>query len=177
MSIATMKCSLKKNSRASSITASIRSRGRFTAAARVARPAAYLLPPQYAPLAGLLRLQGVVVERLAAPWQGRVEAFTVDSLQAAPFVFEGHRTVTLSGGWAPRDAEIPSGWFYISTDQRAGVLAACLLEPSSEDGFGTWNYYDRELRRGAEAPVFRLRAPASVPRIGWERPAESAGLE
>jgi len=150
---------------------------RFTAAARVARPAAYLLPPQYAPLAGLLRLQGVVVERLAAPWQGRVEAFTVDSLQAAPFVFEGHRNVTLSGRWAPRDAEIPSGWFYISSDQRAGVLAACLLEPASEDGFGTWNYYDRELRRGAEAPVLRLRAPASVPRIGWERPAESAGLE
>lgn len=141
---------------------------RFDAVARVARPAAYLMPPQYAPLATMLRLQGVLVERLTAPWQGPVEAFTVDSLQAAPSAFEGHRTVTLIGQWAARNAEIPPGWFYVSTNQRAGVLAACLLEPASEDGFATWNYYDRELRRGAEAPVLRLRAPASVPRIEWE---------
>ena len=141
---------------------------RFVAVAQVARPAAYLLPPQHAPLAALLRAQGIVVERLAEPWQGQVEGFTVDSVQAAPFVFEGHRTVTVTGQWAARSAELGPGWFYVSTDQKAGVLAAYLLEPASEDGFAAWNLYDRELRHGGEAPVLRLRAPLSVPRIGIE---------
>lgn len=141
---------------------------RFVAAARVARPAAYLLPPQHAPLAAMLRAQGVVVERLSQAWSGQVEAYRIDSLQAAAFVFEGHRTVTLTGQWNARAAEIPAGWFYIPTDQRAGVLASYILEPGSEDGFVTWNFYDREARRGAEAPVLRLRAPVRIPREVWE---------
>jgi hypothetical protein len=138
---------------------------RFTAVARVARPAAYLLPPQHASLVALLRAQGVVVERLSQPWRGPVEAFTVESLEVAPFVFEGHRTVAVTGRWAEREAELAPGWFYVPTDQRAGVLAACLLEPGSEDGLATWNYFDRDLRIGAETPVLRLRTALRVARI------------
>jgi hypothetical protein len=141
---------------------------RFVAMMQVARPSAYLLPPQHAPLAALLRAQGIVVERLSEPWQGQVEGFAVDSVQVAPFVFEGHRSVTVTGQWTARAGEVTPGWFYVSTDQRAGVLAAYLLEPASEDGFATWNFYDRELRHGAEAPVLRLRTPLRVPRVAVE---------
>ena len=141
---------------------------RFVAVTEVARPAAYLLAPEHAPLAALLRAQGIVVERLAAGWQGEVEAFTVDSVQVAPFVFEGHRNVTVAGQWAARAADLDPGWFYVPTDQPAGVLAAYLLEPASEDGFATWNLYDRDLRRRAEAPILRLRTPLRVPRVALE---------
>ncbi len=141
---------------------------RFVAVAQVARPVAYLLPPQHAPLAALLRAQGIVVERLSEPWQGQVEGFTVDSVQVAPFVFEGHRNVTVTGQWAARAGEVTPGWFYVSTDQRAGVLAAYLLEPACEDGFAAWNFYDRELRHGGEAPVLRVRSALHVPRVALE---------
>jgi hypothetical protein len=47
----------------------------------------------------------------------------------------------------------------VSTDQRLGVLAAYLLEPGSEDGFVAWNFLDRDLRRGGEAPILRVRRP------------------
>lgn len=136
---------------------------RFIAAARVARPAGYLLPPQHAPLVALLRTQGVLVHRLGAAWQGEAEAFMVDSLAVAPFVFEGHRTITAAGRWAPRPAATTSGWYYVSTDQRLGVFAAYLLEPGSEDGYATWNYLDRDLRRGEEAPILRLRSAPDIP--------------
>jgi hypothetical protein len=141
---------------------------RFVAVAQVARPAAYLLPPQHAPLAAMLRAQGIVVERLSEPWQGQVEGFTVDSVQVAPFVFEGHRTVSVTGQWAARAGEVTPGWFYVSTDQDAGVLAAYLLEPACEDGFAAWNFYDRELRHGGEAPVLRARTALHVPRVAVE---------
>jgi len=132
---------------------------RFVAAHREAIPAAYLLPPQHAHLVEGLRRHGVVVSRLEEPWAGSVEGFRIDTLTAAGGVFEGHRNVTLEGRWQPRELAAPAGWYVVSTDQRLGVLAAYLLEPGSEDGFVQWNFLDRDLRRGGEAPILRARRP------------------
>lgn len=137
---------------------------RFAPVEQVARPAAYLLPPSYGTLVPLLRNQGVLVERLTTGWSGEVEAFRADSVQTAPFNFEGHRPVTLKGRWNARPASLTAGWYYVSTDQRLGVLASVLLEPGSEDGYATWNFFDRELRPNSELPVLRVRAPLAVPR-------------
>lgn len=134
----------------------------FTAARKEALPAAYLIPPQYADLAQLLRRQGVVVERLPAAWQGQVEAFGLDSVTASTFPFEGHRQVTLQGHWTPRTGSAAAGWFVVPTGQQQGVFAAYLLEPASEDGFADWNFLDRELRRGTEYPLLRVRQPLAV---------------
>jgi hypothetical protein len=136
---------------------------RFVAAARVARPAGYLLPPQSADLVGMLRAQGVLVQRLDVAWNGEAEAFTVDSLVAAPFLFEGHRTTSVTGQWKPRPASAAAGWYYVSTEQRLGVFAAYLLEPASEDGYATWNFLDRNLRRGEAAPILRVASALKLP--------------
>jgi hypothetical protein len=85
----------------------------------------------------------------------------VDSLIVEP-LFEGHRTVRVEGAWHARDASVTPGWFLVSTDQRLGSFAAYLLEPASEDGLATWNYLDRDLRRGQDAPVLRARAPLAL---------------
>jgi hypothetical protein len=141
---------------------------RFEPALQVGRPAAYLLPPAQAGLVTLLRAQGIVVSRLTADWTGPGEGFLVDSIQVAPFLFEGHRTVSVAGQWTSRSLSATAGWYYITTDQRSGVLAACLLEPASEDGFATWNLLDRDLRVGEQAPVFRVSRPIAVPLIQLE---------
>jgi len=136
---------------------------RFMGTRQEAMPAAYLLPPQHAPLAEHLRAQGVEVRRLTGSWQGSVEGFRVDSLIVEP-LFEGHRTIRVEGGWHARDAALLPGWLLVSTDQRLGVFAAYLLEPASEDGLATWNFLDRDLRRGQDAPILRVRSlpPVSV---------------
>lgn len=137
---------------------------RFVPVEQVARPAAYLLPPAYGTLVRLLRAQGITVEQLTAPWSGPVEGYRADSVQVAPFTFEGHRTLTLRGRWNAHAASLTAGWYYVTTDQRLGILAAVLLEPGSEDGYATWNLFDRELRAGGEAPVLRVRSSIVVPR-------------
>jgi hypothetical protein len=138
---------------------------RFAASQRVARPAGYLLPAQHSHLAALLAAQGVKVSRLAAAWSGAVEAFRVESLTVAPYLFEGHRTVTATGRWEVRQVHAAAGWYYVSTDQRLGVFAACLLEPASEDGYATWNYLDRDLERGGDVPVVRVVSAPDVPMV------------
>ena len=137
---------------------------RFVGARREPLTEGYLLPPQHSQIVDLLRLQGVTVERLSAPLAASVEAFKIDSLTAAPFVFEGHRTVSLEGSWDLKTVELPAGWYFVPTRQRLGVFGAYLLEPESEDGVVTWNLLDRDLRRNGTYPFYRVRTPLTTPR-------------
>jgi hypothetical protein len=139
--------------------------GRFEAARREATPSAWLLPPQHGHLVERLRAQGVLVEQLQARWSGPVESFRIDSVHAAPNAFEGHRTVAVAGRWTGRAGTIEAGWYLVPARQRLGVLAGYLLEPASEDGFVTWNFMDRDLRRGTEYPILRVRETVTVPGV------------
>jgi hypothetical protein len=132
---------------------------RFTGAKQEVRPAGYLLPPPQAHLVALLLRQGIVVQRLRSSWQGPAESFRFDSVTAARNAFEGHRTVTVEGRWTGLDISVTAGWYYVSTAQRLGVLAAYLLEPMSEDGFVTWNFLDRDVRPRGTYPIRRVRSP------------------
>lgn len=129
---------------------------RFAAAAKEPVRAGYILPPQHEHLVALLRRQGILVERLLAPWSGPAEVFRVDSLSVAGGVFEGHRLIGVHGAWRPGHAEAAQGSYLVPTDQRLGLFAAYLLEPASEDGFAVWNLLDRDLRRGADLPIVRV---------------------
>jgi len=135
---------------------------RFQATRKEVIPAAYLFGPQYAEVAALLRAQGIEVRRLHVGFSGNTEAFQVDSLVVEP-LFEGHRTIRVEGKWGAGSSTIPAGWYTVMTDQPLGTFAAYLLEPASEDGLATWNFFDRSLRRGQAAPVLRVRTPLNVP--------------
>ncbi len=131
---------------------------RFSATRAEAVPAGYLLPPRLSDAVELLVRHGIRVRRLNEQWSGTVEAFPVDSVAVASRTFQGHRTVRLQGHWEPRKHEAHRGWYYVSTDQRLGTLAAYLLEPASADGLVNWNFFDRHLARGRDYPVVRITA-------------------
>ncbi|HEU4763769.1 MAG TPA: M14 family metallopeptidase [Gemmatimonadales bacterium] len=139
---------------------------RFAPARKEALPEAYLLPAQFSDIVALLRAQGIAVGQLTAPWHGDGETFRLDSVSAVPYVFEGHREVTLTGQWAAHPGlDAPAGWYVVSTRQPLGLLAAYLLEPASEDGYAAWNFLDRALRRGHDYPFLRVRTPVTTPRL------------
>ncbi|MBK6496314.1 MAG: hypothetical protein IPO52_06145 [Gemmatimonadetes bacterium] len=138
---------------------------RFVATRREAIPAAYVLDAQWTEVVALLRRQGIVVEKLTQPWVGQSARFQVDSAVVAARPFEGHRAMKVDGKWvAPAADSLPAGSYIIPTNQRFGMLAAFLLEPASEDGYTTWNSFDRAVRARASHPVRRLAALPSVPR-------------
>jgi hypothetical protein len=144
---------------------------RFAPARREARPAAYILPPSLAEVAGLLRRQGVVVERMPDAWRGAAERFKVDSVIAEPYAFEGHRTVRVEGAWgSAAPFEAPAGSFLVRTDQPLGTFASYLLEPASEDGVVTWNFADRVLSTRVPYPIARVRTPVRARTVELDRP-------
>jgi hypothetical protein len=133
-------------------------RDRFNALRKEAMPVAYVLGPQWTAVVQLLRTQGIEVRRTTARWIGATGRFAVDSVVPLRF-FEGHCGTRVEGKWTGAAPDtVAAGSFIVPTNQRRGVLAAFLLEPSSEDGYVTWNFFDRGLRTGGMAPVRRLLA-------------------
>jgi hypothetical protein len=124
-------------------------------------PFAYALGPEHDAALRLLRLHGVVVERLDGEMATQVERFTVDSVVRAPRTFQRHREVRLEGRWARETRTLPAGTVVVRTGQPLSILAAYLLEPESDDGLTTWNLFDAMLRPGGVHPVMRVAAPVT----------------
>jgi hypothetical protein len=144
---------------------------RFVATRKERIPAAYVLDAQWIDVVERLTRQGIVVERLQAPWIGSTGRFTIDSAVIAPRAFEGHRMMRVEGRWGSAAADsLPVGTYIVPTDQRLGMVAAFLLEPASEDGYTTWNFFDRGIRVRGAHPVRRLDTLPPVPRVMIDSP-------
>ncbi|HEX5438396.1 MAG TPA: M14 family metallopeptidase [Gemmatimonadaceae bacterium] len=137
---------------------------RFTPTLEQSLPYAYAIPASEADALRLLRLHGVVVERLTQDWTTQVQHFTIDSVQKAARPFQGHHQVQLVGHWQTESRALPTGSYLVETAQPLGILACYLLEPESDDGLATWNVFDSELHAGADFPVWRVEEPVTAAR-------------
>jgi hypothetical protein len=129
---------------------------RFTSTLDRTPPAAYVVAPEDTAVATLLRLHGIRVDRSDSAWTARGEAFLIDSIITAPRTFQGHHEVRLQGRWQRGLQTLPPKSFIVSTAQPRGALAVYLLEPETDDGFITWNLFDRDLKKGGRFPVTRI---------------------
>ncbi len=132
----------------------------FVAKRSVRRTTAYLVSPPDASIAAKLAQHGIAVERLTEPAELDVEAFKLLELKGAERPFQGHRTNQVKGQPAAEKRAFSPGTLVIRTAQPLGLLAAYLLEPESDDGLITWNFFDRYLApqwsRGlGTCPVFK----------------------
>ena len=124
-------------------------------------PTGYVIDASHSAAIRLVKLHGVVVQRLDAEWQTEVEVFTPDTVISLN-QFEGHRPVRLEGRWRRESRTFPAGAYLVSTAQPLGVLAVYLLEPETDDGLVTWNFLDSALARGTDAPVLRITGPITA---------------
>jgi hypothetical protein len=133
--------------------------GRYEATLSVRRPHGYILGPGLDHVARKLGEHGIAVQ----PWQGdaTVEVYTVTGVERAEREFQGHRVVQLEATAAVARRSFSDSAF-VTTAQPLGTLAVYLLEPQSEDGLATWNFFDGYLVEGGEFPVYRVRSPGDL---------------
>jgi hypothetical protein len=119
-------------------------------------PVAYAIPASDTQAVRLLRLHGIVVDSLSAASSVQAASFIVDSTIVAPRVFQGHHEAKVVGRWMSEPRELRAGTYIVRTGQPLGILLVYLLEPQSDDGLVTWNFFDGALISGAAYPVLRL---------------------
>ena len=151
------------------ITTKMPVRDRFDATRTAKMPWGWVITPAAADTIGaMLRLHGIRVERTTdAHVFADAQCFVVDTTVASPRAFQGHRETRFEGRWLDKALEAPAGALIISARQPLGVLAQTLLDPTSDDGFGTWNFYDAAIARpaaqGGGMPVCTLTKAPVVP--------------
>ena len=130
-------------------------------------PAGYFITVPDKDVIGKLRQHGLIIERLTQPVTTEVEAFMPKDLKAAQRPFQGHWVDTVTGDYKKVQKDFAAGTYFISTAQPLGNVAAALLEPESNGGLLSWNYFDKypvpEWSRSlGEYPVYRLLKPVGL---------------
>jgi dipeptidyl aminopeptidase/acylaminoacyl peptidase len=148
----------------------------FSPVESVRRPFAYLVPPAHRRALETLQQHGVELAVLREDIELDVEVDRVDAQTRADRPVEGHRLLELAVTARSEARRVPAGTIVVPTAQSLGTLAVYLLEPRSDDGLFTWNFFDEALTVGGEVPVLRLPAPvglltAPLPPLAGERPA------
>jgi len=133
----------------------------FTPVLERSLPYGYILTAADTAAVRVLRVHGVIVQRLASPWTGQVQLFTIDSVQRAKEPFQGHLEARAFGHWSKVRRTAPAGSWMVTIQQPLAVVAFYLLEPESDDGLVTWNVIEPG-KRGAVFPVWRLAESLGV---------------
>jgi dipeptidyl-peptidase-4 len=108
-------------------------------------PFAYLITVNDQQVISLLKAHGIKIEKLNEASKIEVERFEITELKGATRLNQGHYTNTINGKYIRENIDFPSGTLVVRTAQPLANLAAYLLEPQSNDGLMTWNFFDRYL--------------------------------
>jgi dipeptidyl-peptidase-4 len=108
-------------------------------------PYAYLMKINDQNVVDLLKIQGIRLEKMTVESELEVERFEISALECSSRLNQGHYTNTIKGRFIREIIGFPTGTLVIRTSQPLANLAAYLLEPQSDDGLLTWNYFDRYL--------------------------------
>ncbi len=128
----------------------------------VTRPYAYLIPPHCTHVLENLQQHGLELELLREELDLELESYRLDEVQRAEEEFQQHHLVRTVVTKENRTERVPAGTLVLRTAQDLGRLGVLLLEPASQDGLVTWNFFDEELEVGTTFPVKRLPRPVPL---------------
>jgi dipeptidyl aminopeptidase/acylaminoacyl peptidase len=128
----------------------------------VRKPSAYLLPAAPTGVIENLQRHGIEVEELREDIELPTEVYRVDKVSRAQQPFQKHSLTALEVTARTENRRFPAGTLLVRTAQPLGTLAVYLLEPQSEDGLCTWNFFDDALAPGKDYPVLRVTAQVPV---------------
>jgi hypothetical protein len=134
---------------------------KFDASVTTKLPRGYYIPKSMKFIVDHLRKQGVKVTELKRRKRVKGETFMVDELKNSKRKFEGHFMARVSGKYVQETKSFKRGDFYVDMAQPLTNLAFYMLEPQSDDGLVTWNFFDAYLKeKGVETktvayPIFK----------------------
>ena len=108
-----------------------------------------------------LRKQGVEVTELKKSKRADGEEFMMSDLNISKRKFEGHFMANAKGEFKSKTKKFNKGDYWIDMAQPLSNLIFYMLEPQSDDGLVTWNFFDEYFNeKGIDSkpvvyPVFK----------------------
>ncbi len=135
--------------------------GMYAPTRTVKAPRAYLFANEEGVVQKCLQ-HGIAVEELTSELTTEVECLKITGVTKSKRKFQGHFETKLTGEYSSKEVTFPRGTILIRTAQPLGALVCYLLEPESEDGLVTWNFFDAQLEEGKTFPVCKLMQNRNV---------------
>ena len=121
--------------------------GSFQATSEATLPRGYIIPSEFPDIIDILKKHGIRVNQLAKAKSYSGEVFTVDKLEKSENKFEGHYMARVYGNFSKASQKFKKGDYEIDLAQPLANFIFYLLEPQSDDGFVTWNFFDSYLEK------------------------------
>ncbi len=114
----------------------------------IKKPRAYIIPQGWWKVIELLRLNQIKMERLPKDTQIAVTVYHIESLSSMPNAYEGHhRNSQVKVKAGQEKAQFLKGDYVIQTNQPGNRFLVEMLEPTGDDSYFSWNFFDPILQR------------------------------
>ena len=135
----------------------------FTAGNIVTKPTAYLIPQGWHAVIELLRLNGVQMSTLKKDTAIMVEDYHIDNYLSYPKAYEKHhKNYQVATTTSTQFIHFLKGDVYIPLNQRANRYLIEMLEPTGEDSFFSWNFFDAILQQKEGYSDYRWESVAAT---------------
>lgn len=134
---------------------------KFEATVKSTIPRGYIIPKEMKGIADHLKKQGVIVSEIKSEKKYEGEIFEVSKLERSERQFEGHNMARIEGEFKSSSYTAQKGDFLVDMVQPLTNLIFYMLEPQSDDGLVTWNFFDEYFEKNAvnskkvDYPVFK----------------------
>jgi hypothetical protein len=111
-------------------------------------PKAYIIPQGWYAVTDLLKLNNVIMQQFSSDTTIEVEAYHIDDYKAAPKAYEKHhKNSAVKVSVMLQKIKFLKGDYYIPMNQRANRYLIEMLEPTGDDSFFAWNFFDAILQQ------------------------------
>jgi Zinc carboxypeptidase len=129
----------------------------FTPKSVIEKPAAYIIPQGWWKVIELLKLNKVQMRSFTKDTTAEVEVYTIEDYKSSPRPYEWHHINTeVKTNKKTQTLSFRKGDWYIPMNQNANHFLMQVLEPTGEDSYFTWNFFDPILgqKEGYSGYVF-----------------------
>jgi hypothetical protein len=114
----------------------------------ITRPEAYIIPQGWWAVIDLMKLNKVEMSRLKKDTTLEVEVYRIDDYRSSPRLFEKHhRNSEVKVSASKQKIKFLKGDYIIPMDQAANRYIVEMLEPTGDDSFFSWNFFDAILQQ------------------------------
>lgn len=133
-------------------------------------PRGYIIPAALDSIAEHLQRMGAKVEKLEKKTEFQGEGFLIEKFTKASRKFEGHFMASAEGKFVAKTFTAEKGDYLIDLAQPLANLIFYALEPQSDDGLLTWNFFDQYItekgisNQAVEYPVLKFFSTNTTPK-------------
>jgi len=106
-------------------------------------PEAYIIPVEYAHIADILKLHGIVTDRLTEPTEIMVKSYKFRDYEFRKTPYEGRQMVTTQYDETEETRKFPKGSIVVLMNQRTARVIASILEPAASGSFVEWGFFNQ----------------------------------